>query len=361
MRTMNMAIVGLGNMGNTHRMIITGAGEWYDVPIGGAIENLNLMGSFDIREERQQFARDNGLRAYASLEELLADPDIDFITCATPNDVHKEVAMQAMRAGKGVVCEKPITLSSCDLQEMIDVSVETGSLLTAHQNRRWDDDYATIRKIIADGLLGEVFRIESRVPNASGGPGGWRAKPEHGGGYLLDWGVHILDQALYMIPGKVRRVYARLTNLIQQEVDDGFYVELEFENGLVYYLEGGTSSFIELPRWNILGVNGTAVIDDFHVNGRMVRVAERSRRNPQEVQLACGGTRSFAVRRGFPNVTEPIPVARADVRDFYRNVAAACAGEAELIVKPEQIMRVMKLMEAVRESSKAKSSILFEE
>ena len=226
MRTMNMAIVGLGNMGSTHRAIITGEGVWYDVPIGGAIENLRLVGSFDILEERQQFAREHGLRAYASLAELLADPDIDFITCATPNDAHKEIAIQAMRAGKGVVCEKPITLSSRDLQEMIDVSVETGCILTAHQNRRWDDDFVTVKKILADGQLGEVFRIESRVPNASGGPGGWRSRPEHGGGYLLDWGVHILDQALAMIPGKVRRVYARLTNLIQQAVDDGFYIEL---------------------------------------------------------------------------------------------------------------------------------------
>ena len=92
----------------------------------------------------------------------------------------------------------------------------------------------------------------------------------------------------------------------------------------------------------------------------MTRIAERSRAQPQEIALANGGTRSMAVRRGFPTVTEPLPVVRADIRDFYRNVMAACAGEAELIVKPEQIMRVMRLMEAVKESSRTHASISFE-
>ena len=359
MRKFNMAIVGLGSMGNTHRTIIVGEGQWYDIPIGGPIENLNIVGSYDIREERQQFAREHGLRAYASYDELLADPQIDFITCATQNDAHKEVIIRALRAGKGAVSEKPATLSSGDLQDMIDVANETGKVFTVHQNRRWDDDYVTVKKLIGEGYLGKLLRIESRVPGVGTGPGGWRSKAEHGGGYLFDWGVHILDQALDMFPGKVKTVYARLTHYVHQEVDDGFHIELCFDDGLVYYLEGGNSNFIQLPRWYVMGMEGTAVVDDFHVNGKMTRISQRMRNNPVDYPIA-GGTVKIVPRRGSPLVTEPLPVIKADIRDFYRNVMDAVDGKAEIIVKPEQVMRVMKLMEAVKESDRTHSVVAFE-
>jgi len=360
MRKFNMAIVGLGSMGNTHRTFIVGEGQWYDIPVGGPIENLNIAGSYDIREERQQFAREHGLRAYATFDELLADPQIDFITCATPNDVHKEVVIRALRAGKGAVSEKPATLSSGDLQEMIDAAQETGKVFTVHQNRRWDDDYVTVKNLINGGYLGKLLRIESRVPGVGGGPGGWRSEAKRGGGYLFDWGVHILDQALDMFPEKkVKTVYGRLTHYIHQEVDDGFHIELCFEDGLIYCLEGGNSNFISLPRWYVMGMEGTAVVDDFLLNGKMTRIAQRFRDNPVDHHIA-GGTVRIAPRRGSALVTEPLPVIKADIRDFYRNVMDAVDGKAEIIVKPKQVMRVMKLMEAVKESDRTRNVVAFE-
>lgn len=251
MREHYCAIVGLGGMGNWHRELIKGEGSWNDRACG-PIEHLHLAGSFDIRGERQAYARSVGLHTYGCLEELLSDEKVDIVLCATPNDVHKEIVLRALEAGKNVVCEKPAALNSAQLQQMMDKAVQTGKFLTVHQNRRWDEDFLAVKNLYDHGWMGTPFRIESRVHGSRGIPGDWRQKPERGGGMVLDWGVHLLDQALMMVPEKVVRVYASFTNITNERVEDGFTVELTFENGLVFVAEVGTNNFIALPRWYVL-------------------------------------------------------------------------------------------------------------
>lgn len=343
------AIVGLGGMGNFHRELVK------------TIDGLETVGSFDIKEDRQQFARDNGLIAYDSLEDLLADERIDIVLCATPNDAHKDIVIKALRAGKNVVCEKPVALSSAELQEMMDVAKETGKVFAVHQNRRWDEDFLTIKKIYEEKLLGPVFRIESRVHGSRGIPGDWRQEPEHGGGMVLDWGVHILDQALLWIPEKVKKVYAIFTNVTNEIVDDGFSVDLTFESGLVYRLEVGTSNFINLPRWYMLGREGTAQIDGFDSkDARIVRVTDWSKNDAVPIRTSAGLTKTMAPRTEDTIKEEFVPFEKSDLRDYYRNIMAAAEGKEEQIVKNEQVMRVMKLMEAIFESARTGQVVDFE-
>ncbi|MCL2060859.1 MAG: Gfo/Idh/MocA family oxidoreductase, partial [Oscillospiraceae bacterium] len=277
MRDMKMAIIGLGAMGFQHYQMVHGSLLMSSIPVGGPIENLTVAGSYDDSDEKQQLARDNGIRAYGSIDELLSDPQIDFVTLAVPNDQHKDLAIKAMRAGKHVVVEKPAARTSAEFKAMVDVAEETGKLMTVHQSRRWDDDYATVKKMYEDNYLGEVLRIESRISGAGGGPGGWRGRADMGGGLLFDWGVHTLDQALDMIPGKLKYVHAVLSHVIHQDVDDGFRAELFFENGLSYFLEVSNSHFIKLPRWYVFGADGSAVVEDFLVNGKTTRMTEGAR------------------------------------------------------------------------------------
>jgi predicted dehydrogenase len=106
-----------------------------------------------------------------------------------------------------------------------------------------------MKKIYEEGSLGQVFRIESRVHGSRGIPGDWRQEKEHGGGMILDWGVHLLDQLLQMMGNtKLKRVYANVTNITNTMVDDGFTAHLSFENGVEALVEVGTSNFISLPR-----------------------------------------------------------------------------------------------------------------
>ena len=198
-REFKMAIVGFGGMGNWHRELTE------------TIEHLSVKGVYDINEARQNYARELGLVAYDSLEAVLADDEIDLVLCATPNDVHKEVVIKTLNAGKYVLCEKPATMASADFEEMM--AAQKSTKLFVHQNRRWDEDYLTVRNILDADMLGPVFKIESRVHGSRGIPGDWRGTVEHGGGMVLDWGVHLLDQALQMIPGKIKTVYATETHV----------------------------------------------------------------------------------------------------------------------------------------------------
>ena len=361
MKEYNLAIIGLGGMGNWHRELVS-EGKWFRGRQyeGGGIENLTAYGSFDIDPARQQFAKDNGLHAYNSMDELLADPKVDLVLVSVPNELHKPFVIKALEAGKNVLCEKPVTLNSKDFQDMIDVSVKTGKIFAVHQNRRWDEDYLTAKKIYEEQLLGEVFRIESRVHGSRGIPGDWRAEPEHGGGMVFDWGVHTLDQALQMIPAKVKKVYATLTYVTTELVDDGFFAELTYDNGLTFLVEVGTNNFINLPRWYILGRDGSAAIDGFANEGRIIRITDKTKNDAIPIRTAAGLTKTMAPRTPETIKEEPLPVVTSDIRDFYKNLLATIEGKEKLRVPLDSVMRTLKLIEAVFQSAKEGKPVSFE-
>ena len=344
-----IAMVGFGGMAGWHYEEIQ------------TIEDLEIAGIWDIREERRACAAEKGLHVYEGLDDLLADPSTDLVLIATPNDVHRPVAIEAMKSGKNVISEKPATLSSEDLQEMICVSEETGRFLTVHQNRRWDEDYLTVKKILEEGKLGELFRVESRVHGSRGIPGDWRQAREHGGGMILDWGVHLLDQLLLLFEDvSLRSVYATVTHVTNQLVDDGFCAELTFENGVIALVEVGTSNFVSLPRWYVLGTDGTAVIEDWSLNGRIVRASGVDEKDVTPVITAAGLTKTMAPRRDDSIFTEELPVVKSDVREFYYNVMAVLEGREESLIRLPQVMRVMKLMEAIERSAETGAVVRFE-
>ena len=333
------ALIGYGGMGHWHAEKL------------GTLPEIDARGVFDINPSQQADAPKHGLRAYESLDALLADEQVQLVTIATPNDLHKPLAIQAMRAGKNVISEKPVTLSSADLQEMIDVSRETGRLFTVHQNRRWDEDFLIIKQIFDSNELGQVFNIESRVHGSRGVPGDWRNQKRPGGGMILDWGVHMLDQMLQLVPQQVIEVYCNVTHVTNDEVDDGFKTVLTFESGLTAQVEVGTSSFINLPRWYMQGQNGTAIVQDWDCSGKIVMVSDWEKRDAVPVVTAAGLTKTMAPRTEETIRTYPLPKVTSDVRDFYRNVAAAIEGRESQLVTHTQMMRVMRLMEALFQSA----------
>lgn len=344
-----LAIVGFGGMAGWHFELIK------------EVENLEVVGIWDTDESRCELANALDIIAYDSLDALLADEQTNIVLIATPNDSHKDIAIAAMRAGKTVVVEKPVTLNSNDLQEMITVSEETGKLLTVHQNRRWDEDFLMVCKIIEDNKLGEIFGIESRVHGSRGIPGDWRQLKEQGGGMVLDWGVHMFDQIFLMFPEvKLKTIHAMTTHVTNQLVDDGFRAELLFENGVRVLVEVGTSNFVSLPRWYVQGVNGTAVINDFDKQGKMVVAVGENEKDIVPVVTAAGLTKTMAPRRDDSIKEIPLPEVTADIKDFYQNVMAVIEGKAESLIKLPEIARVMRLMEAVFASAEKNEVIYFE-
>lgn len=336
-----VALVGYGGMANYH---IT---RWLSKR-----DDTVIAGIYDINEEKNKLAEANGLHAYASREELLSDEAVDLVVVAIPNDVHKEVVIDALAHGKNVVCEKPVAMSSAELEEMIAAAEKYGKVFTVDQNRRWDPDYLTMKKIFDEGTLGKVFQIESRVHGSNGIPGDWRNKKKHGGGMVLDWGIHIMDQMLMMMGSrKIVSVYAKLTNVSNDEVDDGFKVLVKFDDGIEWQLEVGTNNFINLPRWYMLGENGSAQIDDWKLNGRVVMVTDWENREAVPVVAGAGLTKTMAPRTADTIDTLPLPEIEADITEYYTNVYRAIEGKENQLITHDQLRRSFKLMEIVFESA----------
>ena len=156
-KIVNVAVVGYGGMGGWHTRRLQ------------EIPQVHLAGVYDILPERNQAAEEAGIHAYQSYEELLADPAVDVVTVAIPNDAHRDVCIQAMEAGKLTISEKPVTMSTAILEEMIAASVRTGSKFTVHQNRRWDEDFLVAKKIVEDDQLGRVFASLVKMAVATAG------------------------------------------------------------------------------------------------------------------------------------------------------------------------------------------------
>lgn len=338
-----------------------GMGHWHYEYLSRGIGRLQLYSIYDIDPMRIREAEKKGYKTYASFEEMLADGAVDVVLIATPNEWHKPYAVRALQAGKHVISEKPVALSSEELKEMIDASEQAGRLFTVHQNRRWDEDFLTMKEIYDKGILGEVFSVESRVHGSRGIPGDWRGKKENGGGMMLDWGVHILDQMLLLFPGQISSVYAKMHHITNQEVDDGFRLVLHYTDGKTALLEVGTSNFINLPRWYMQGVNGTAMMQDFVSDAEIVMVENWEDKDALPVKTAAGLTKTMAPRTEETikrSVKSRVP---ADVQDFYRNVSAVLDGKEEPLIRHDQLMRVMKLMETAFRSDALGQVVPFEQ
>ncbi len=340
-----LAIVGYGGQGGWHA-------AWAQKS-----DVVELAGIYDIREERMTAARNAGIHTYDSFEALLADESVSLVTVATPNDVHEELVCRALRAGKNVICEKPVALSVASLDRMEQVAKENGVLFTVHQNRRWDVDFLAMKKLIEEGRLGNVLRVESRIHGSRGIPSDWRCHRQYGGGMILDWGVHLIDQMLQLIPEEVKTVNCAVTHYTNQEVDDGFRLELTFNSGKTALVEVGTLNFIAMPRFYLQCESGTALLTDWREKPKAVKCSAWNERDVLPVQTAAGITKTMAPRDEITTETweEEKPV--SDVHDFYRNVVAAIDGKEPQLITYPQVRRVLRVMEASFESARVGQTI----
>ncbi len=336
-----VAVIGYGGMGKWHTKYLL------------ASDVCELAGVYDINPVRMDLARENGIYTYESREALLADESVQIVTIATPNELHKPFAIEAMSKGKHVISEKPVTLSSEDLQEIFDASKKYNRLFTTHQNRRFDVDYLMMKDIYASGELGDIFNIESRYHGSRGIPGDWRGEKEHGGGMILDWGVHLIDQMLGIVNDRaIKKVRCVCDHITNKEVDDGFKLDLYFEGDLTAHIEVGTSNFISLPRFYMTGTSGAALIQTFKSSCTVVTCKEWHEDNVAPVVTGGGLTKTMAPRNEKTIDTREITPPTSDVHDFYRNFVKAVKGEEEQLVTHPQLMRSMKIMEAAFESDR---------
>ena len=348
-KTYNLGIIGFGGMAGHHCTQLSKG----NVPV-------KIRGVFDLKEERLQAARDKGFIAYPSREALLSDPDIDIVLVATTNDSHAEIVKDALRHGKHVLCEKPAAMSSEELLDMMAVAKECGKVFTIDQNRRVNKDFVLMRRSVESGLIGKPYIIESRVEGSRGMPEGWRCTKELGGGMMLDWGVHLIDQILYMSDARVTDVYCKMYSINYTDVEDNFRLTLTMSDGLTAHIEVSTNNFIMHPRWYVLGTGGTLQIDDWSCNGRIVRPTKSQSEWSTEIAPDRSGPSKTMAKRD-PSTVETIELsAPTDVADnldpTYVQLVNAIEG-GELSITPEQALRTTKVMEAAFESARTGDAV----
>lgn len=349
-KMMKIAIVGFGGMGDNHRKYIIKRLNDSDYPV-----KLDIAGVYDIDEERKRYAESLGLHNYASAEELLADRGVDIVLIATPNDLHLPYVKAAAAAGKHIIVEKPAGMDLAEVKEMYAVTAKAGVVFSPHQNRRWDDDFLSAAAVAKSGEIGRVYRVESRVMGSNGIPGAWRRVAAKGGGMMLDWGVHLVDQALSFRGGeKVKSIYCNYSYEAGEEVDDGFDLSLEFSGGLMYRIVVDTNSFVELPRWMVYGEDGTAAVTEWRnmrVEGEVVRVTRRVDERLQGVNAGNGFTKTMARRLSDTVERRPITVKCGDKNAFYANFMNAITKGVPTIVTEEEEIRLFRVMEAAKRSA----------
>lgn len=343
-----MAIIGYGGMG-----------AWHVKNVLSRIPEIHVKGVFDIREEALEKAKENGLHIYSNVNELLNDDELDIVTIATPNNFHKDYVIRCLKAQKHVVCEKPVTMNVAELEEILEVANAEDRVFSVHQNRRWDKDYVIVKQLLSENQLGKPYFIESRVQGSRRAMHGWRGHKINGGGMVLDWGVHLIDQILNLIDSKVVSITAHLFNLYSDEVDDNIKILLRFENGVSALCEMSTNCLINLPRWHVTCTDGTFVIDDWSCNGKVVKLNTNANIEWSDdiVYTKAGPTRTMAPRPVHTTDVLELPEVTTDWSDYYKNFVNVIVGKEELIVKPEQSLRVMKVIEQVFLSEEEKRGV----
>jgi len=328
------------------------AGRVFHAPLIAACPELALAAVVTRDPERR-----SALRLAYPEAAVLDAPDqlwarassLELVVVATPNRSHVPLARAALQAGLPVVVDKPFATTAAEARAVVGEARAQGRLLTVFQNRRWDGDFLTVRKLLAEGALGAVHRFESRFERWNPVPRpGWRESgdPAEAGGLLFDLGAHLIDQALQLF-GPVRTVYAELDRRRPGvAVDDDAFVALTHASGARSQLWMSKVAAQRGPRFRVLGER--AAFTKYGLDG-------------QEPAMAAGGVPGSAgwgeepAERwgvlGEDGATRPVATEPGCYPRFYAAVAAALRGGGPPPVDPDDAVAALEIIEAARASA----------
>ena len=256
---------------------------------------------------------------------------------------------RALEAGLHVVVDKPLAPSATEGRRLVEEARHRGRLLTVYQNRRWDGDFLTLRRLLRDGALGEPLRFESRFERWRPTPkGGWRERgaPEEAGGLLYDLGSHLIDQALVLF-GPAAAVYAEIDRRRPgAEVDDDAFVALTHASGVRSHLYMSAVAAQPAPRMRVLGTRAAYVKWGLDVQEEALRGGARPDRlgwgeEPSERWGTVGAS----------DDTRPVRTEPGAYQRFYAGVVSALRDGAEPPVDPSEAVAALAVIEAARTSA----------
>lgn len=338
------------------------AGQAFHAPVIRAVPGMELACILERRGTRAQ-EKYPDVRVARTLEELLADQAIQLCVIATPNDSHFELTRACLLAGRDVVVDKPFAPTLKESEELVRLAAERGRLITVYQERRWDGDFGTVKKIVQSGTLGRLVEYECRYDRfrPEPKPNAWRERADQpGAGILFDLGPHVIDQALVLF-GEPRTITASaFCERETSQVDDSFDVCLEYPI-LRAMARARIIAFTPGPHFLIHGTKGSFI--KYGVDPQEARL--RAEEVPQgrdwgsdwgEEAEGMWGTLSVV---GEP--TAKVKTERGDYRGFYANVRDAIEKKAALEVTPEQALRTMRAIMLAHKSSRERRTVEWNE
>ena len=336
--------------------------------LAGAVFHGPLISSTPGMSLATIVTRDRGRRARASSDhpdaQLLAGVDAlwerpadhDLVVVATPNRSHVPLGLAALEAGLPVVIDKPMAPTAEEGRRLVAEACERDLLLTAFQNRRWDGDFLTVRRLLSEDALGPIVRFESRFerwrPRVR--PEAWRERgdPQEAGGLLFDLGSHLIDQAVVLF-GPPRTVYAEVDHRRPSaEADDDVFVALEHGSGVRSHLWMSVLAAIGGPRMRLLGMR--AAYEKFGLDVQEQALSEGSR--PDDPAWGREPPDRWG-RLGIGDDERTIETEPGEYPEFYRGVAATLREGAPPPVDPTDSVTVLEIIEGAQESARTKGVI----
>ncbi|MFT3981048.1 MAG: Gfo/Idh/MocA family oxidoreductase [Ferruginibacter sp.] len=332
------------------------SGKVFHAPFLTLHEGFELTGAWERSKDlvRKDYP---SVKSYTSLEELLAD-DVELVVVNTPVDTHYAYTRKVLEAGKHALVEKAFTTNAAEAEELAALAKAKGLTLTVYQNRRWDSDFKTVKKVLEDGLLGEIVEAEIRYDryNPDLSPKAWKESNNAGAGILKDLGPHIIDQAIHLF-GYPKALFADIRTLrINSSVDDNISILLYYEDKRVF-LHAGFFNRELLPSYILQGRRGSF----FKARGDVQEDVLKTGTKPG----AAGWGTEPEDKQGLLHteingevVRKNIPTLQGNYYDLFDGIyKAITTGVAEPVPAAEAVL-VMKIIDAAIESNRLKQVVV---
>jgi scyllo-inositol 2-dehydrogenase (NADP+) len=344
MRKIKVGLVGYGLSGAT-----------FHAPLLSVLDEFKIIKV--VSSKQDVVKKDLGdVEIVSSLEELLEDASIELVVITTPSGLHFEMAKQSLLSGKHVILEKPMVVETKEAEELIQIAEEKNLLLSIYHNRRWDNDFLTVKKLINEGTLGEINtyqvhfdRFRPVVRDR------WREKQGPGSGMLFDLGSHLIDQALHLfgLPQFVQAdVFAQREN---GETDDYFHVVLGYEK-LRVILHSGSIVPSNGPRFQIHGSKGSFI--KYGIDGQETALKEGKK--PIDDSWGADEPQFYGKLvkiEGDKEDHKIIPTLHGSYSTYYKKIAEGILEGKEAPVTAYEGLMVIKIIEAALKSSGEKKAI----
>jgi predicted dehydrogenase len=319
-------------------------GRWFHAPLLEAAAECELLGVVTTSPDRRELvAREHpGAATFDSLEDLAA-AGAEAVAISTPADTHSALTDRALELGLAVVCDKPFALDAATARASVERAERLGLPLSPYQNRRWDSDFLTVRTLAADGALGRITRFESRFERFAPDAGPVAA----GGGTLLDFGSHLVDQALVLL-GPAVSVYAEW-RIRETGLDDDVFVALTHADGVRSHLWGSWSQGAPGPRFRVTGTSAGYVVSALMDGQEDALLAGHTPATLGEAWGTEPPERWGRLHRGDDG--ELVPTVPGAWHTFYPAFARAVRGLGPVPVDPWDAVATATVLDAARHSA----------